>query len=536
MTRLLGWRPALRIAWREVRRARGRSALVLAMIAIPVLAVTAAAVLLATQRVDRVEGTDRTIGAADALLEPQTARWVEQMPDPSQCCGQTSAAVRAQPATLPDIERVLGRPVDAQPMAHGDATVITERGAVDAGVLLVDLTTPQARPLFTIVQGRPPAGVGEVVINRALADTGFAVGDELRLRDRDVALEVVGIGEHAANRSFPMLVGLPGSAPEDSAPTWLVSTAGGVSWPEVRALNEIGVQVTSRRVLTDPPADSEVPALAAVGPTADGSRDLLAIVALIVTMAVLEVVLLAGPAFAVGARRQSRTLALMAASGGTPAQARRTVLASGVVLGALASVLGAVAGIGLAAGLAPLLQRMSGSWFGPFEVPIPQVLAIAGFGLLSALLAAIVPAVIAARQDVVAVLAGRRGDRRPGARSPLVGLVLLGVGILGAGLGAKGDADSAALLIAGSSVLSVLGMILVVPVVVAVLSRLAGRFPLPCVTPRAMPLGTAPAPCPRWPRSPPRWPASSPSASPTRATRPRRGRRTPRWRPRASDS
>ena len=38
-----GWRPALRLAWRDAVRARGRSILVLVMIALPVLAVTAAA-------------------------------------------------------------------------------------------------------------------------------------------------------------------------------------------------------------------------------------------------------------------------------------------------------------------------------------------------------------------------------------------------------------------------------------------------------------------------------------------------------------
>ncbi len=56
-------------------------------------------------------------------------------------------------------------------------------------------------------------------------------------------------------------------------------------------------------------------------------------IALVVVMALLEVVLLAGPAFAVIARRMQRSLALMAATGATPPQARRVVLASGVVLG-----------------------------------------------------------------------------------------------------------------------------------------------------------------------------------------------------------
>ena len=70
--------------------------------------------------------------------------------------------------------------------------------------------------------------------------------------------------------------------------------------------------------------------------------------------------------------------------------------------------------------------------FGPFDVPWLHLVGIAGFGLLSALLAAVVPAWIASRQDVVAVLAGRRGDA-PGLRSPILGVVLLGVGIAGVG-------------------------------------------------------------------------------------------------------
>ena len=67
----------------------------------------------------------------------------------------------------------------------------------------------------------------------------------------------------------------------------------------------------------------------------------------------------------------------------------------------------------------PILQHYSGSWFGPFDVPWLHLVGIAAFGLLSAFLASAVPALIASRQDVVAVLAGRRGDRRPSLRSPL---------------------------------------------------------------------------------------------------------------------
>jgi putative ABC transport system permease protein len=147
-----------------------------------------------------------------------------------------------------------------------------------------------------------------------------------------------------------------------------------------------------------------------------------------------------------------------------------------VVLGLTAAALGSVLGIGLAFALMPVVQSFSGTWFGPFEVPWLQLLGIAAFGLVSALLAAVVPAQIASRQDVVAVLAGRRGDRPPSLRSPLVGLLLLGIGVAGAALGATRSGGET--LIAAAAIFAVLGMILLVPVVLGALSRLSGRLPL----------------------------------------------------------
>jgi putative ABC transport system permease protein len=188
-------------------------------------------------------------------------------------------------------------------------------------------------------------------------------------------------------------------------------------------------------------------------------------------------VLLAGPAFAVGARRQSRALALIAANGGNPAQARRVVLGSALVLGTTGAVAGTLLGVALARLLLPVLQGMQATYFGPFQLRWTHLAAIALFGLLSAVLAAVVPAWIASRQDVVAVLAGRRGDRAASRRSPFVGVVLLGLGVLGAVLGAR--RGSGEFLIAGAAVVSVFGMIFLVPVVVVAIARLGRGLPLP---------------------------------------------------------
>jgi putative ABC transport system permease protein len=98
-------------------------------------------------------------------------------------------------------------------------------------------------------------------------------------------------------------------------------------------------------ILHPPSADQLPPHLRDAYSTANAT--IYAVLALVGVMALIEVVLLAGPAFAVGARRQSRNLALISANGGTPTQSRRVILGSAVVIGAGAASAGVVLGIGL---------------------------------------------------------------------------------------------------------------------------------------------------------------------------------------------
>ncbi|HEU4337558.1 MAG TPA: ABC transporter permease [Nocardioides sp.] len=475
-----GWRPALRIARRDAMRHRGRSILVLVMVALPVLAVSAAAVVIKTSQLSGAEGVDRRMGAAAARVWTEGSGPVLQAPDPQQ--GYTTGGAEAheeetEPFDPAVLTGVLGPDTRLLPIRHGWGGVRLGERVVDLDVTEVDLGDPLAAGLFELTSGRLPRATGEVVANQALLDKGVALGDALDLGARTAT--VVGVGRHAQNRTVPSVVGPIGSAlGGDQGPRaeWLVGTDA-VTWQDVRALNALGAVVASRAVLTDPPDVGEVAEQLGYD---TGRDEMYAVAALIVVMALLEVVLLAGPAFAVGARRHARSLALMAASGGTPAQSRRVILASGVVLGAVASGAGLLLGVATGWALLPLVQRFDGSWFGPFEVPLGWLAAIALFGLASALLASVVPAWLASRQDVVAVLAGRRGDRKPRAATPVLGLVLLGAGIAGSSYGAvTSDSGNGAIWMAASAVVSVLGMILVVPVVVALVGRLAGRLPLP---------------------------------------------------------
>lgn len=473
---MTGWRPALLIAWRDALRHKGRSVLVLVMISLPVLAVSAAAVIIKTGEVSGIEGADRHLGAADARVLTEGRGRIVQAPDVSNNEWTFLGDVDYDnPVTEADVRAVLGDDARLLPITSGWSRARLGERVIDFSTTGVDLGDPLTQGLFDLETGHLPEAPGEVVVNGAMLDKGFALGDEL-----DVAgstLVIVGAGRDATDRTQPIVLGSVDDLADESTNRheWLVD-AGPVSWSTVLELNEIGGVVTSRAVLADPP---DVASMAEQMGYDTGQNEIFAIVALIIVMALIEVVLLAGPAFAVGARRHARTLALIAASGGTPAQSRRVILGSGVVLGLVASGIGLVLGILAGWALLPLVQRFQGEWFGPFELPWLYLAAIVAFGLVAALLASVVPAWIASRQDVVAVLAGRRGDRRPRASTPVVGLVLLGVGIAASAYGAvTSDSGSGALWIAGSAVVSVLGMILVVPVVVSAVARVSGRLPL----------------------------------------------------------
>ena len=318
------------------------------------------------------------------------------------------------------------------------------------------------------------------MVNQSVLDKGYRVGDALELTadGAPAAPTIVGVAESTTVRTYPTAAGPLGAFGVDvGGSTMWLADGDAVPWATVRELNGIGAIVASRAVIEDPPPSSEIPP--EVRQTSNDSTGL-AVLGLIAVMALIEVVLLAGPAFAVSARKQQRSLALMAATGGTPKQSRRVIVASALVLGLAGAAAGVAIGIGVGRLLQPLLQRRADTWFGPFEVPWLHLAGVAGFGMLSAFLAALVPAYLASRQDVVAVLAGRRGDAAPSLRSPLLGLLLLGAGIAGSAAGASGTAvlGTGEFLIALSAIPAVLGMILLVPVVLAGLARVSGRLPL----------------------------------------------------------
>ena len=476
-----GWRPALRIARRELSRARGRTLLALLLVMLPITAVVAGDTLLRTGEIDVVEGLPSTLGEAQARIDATPyAGAVRQSPDLRRSEGPAQPASQPQDSTLDEAALRQVLPAGSRLLAvREDPTprgVRTADGQVArAASVGADLRDRDARGPWQVLSGRAPDADDEVAVTPDLAAEGFPAGALLLLPDggertvtgivtfpRDVAGDQTVVG-------LPEAVGLTEREPV----RWYVSGPE-VGWDDVLELNAFGAYVLSRSVVLDPPPDELVPELQSY----DAVATTAAIIGLITVMAVLEVVLLAGPAFAVGARRQRRALALLAASGGEPRHVRRVVLAQGLLVGLLAAVLGVPLGLAVAAVARAPLTRFADADWGPYDVSVRDLLGFALLGVGTAVLAAVVPAVLAARQPVVASLHGRRPLPAPARRWTVAGLVLLVIGAAGCLAALQGVSSNAELGIAFAALPTVLGAVLLAPALLATLGRVAGRLPL----------------------------------------------------------
>jgi putative ABC transport system permease protein len=470
------WLTALRIARREARRAKGRSALVIAMIALPVLALSFAAASYDMFNLRPAERADRDMGAADARLQWDFTGPVEQ--DPRGNGWSSEGNPTTQPRTEQEILAALPAGSRVIPSLESYADFRTANGVGSIGTRGLDVRDPLTAGLVTLLDGRAPASGSEVAISPEAADRlGAGIGDTIQNADRTKSWAVTGLVEFP-DSLFASVVFLPSAMP--GRPTssgggagWLWDAPGPVGWDQVRQLNQRGMVIVSRQVLIDPPPAAET---SDTFQSSGVDAAAIGVGGLVAGLAILEIVLLAGPAFAVGARRRRRDLGLIAANGGTPAHLRRIVLGDGVVLGTLGAVAGLVIGVVAAFATRPLIEEyLVNQRAGGYRV-FPLALAgIAALAVGTGLLAALVPAFTAARGDVVAALTGRRGSVRSRKRWLVAGIALAAVGAAVTFFGAR-QTDINAVL--AGLILGELGLVLCTPALVGLIARLGRVLPL----------------------------------------------------------
>ncbi|MEU7063987.1 FtsX-like permease family protein [Streptomyces sp. NPDC046161] len=471
------------------------------MIALPIVGVSAVDLTWRSSELSVEQTLSRQIGAADAkLTDTSYDAGLYQNPtgDRYEPVGgyRDYDPSKAKPEDVP-VTAVLPPGAQVVQDSHGSAKVRTTHGLLVTELREVDTASPLVEGLFTLKRGRLPSAAGEVMATDTfLEESGFFVGSELTPRGAARSYRIVGAYELPSALDRTQVIAPPGTllGPLDRALTgaggqglsvddsFLVKVGGeGFTWNMVRAANAKGMLAVSRTVKLHPPADSEVPLYAQQ--RAENSGDdyngastkavELTVLATVVGLALLEVCLLAGPAFAVGARRSARQLGLVGANGGDRRHIRAIVLSGGLVLGAASAVVGTALGVALTLGLRPVLEEYLGLRWGGFEVRPLELLAVALVAVLTGLLAAVVPAVTASRQTVLASLTGRRGVRRANRILPLIGLVAVAAGAALALYGAVSDMGT--VVVAGGSALAELGVVALTPTLVGLFGR-AGRW------------------------------------------------------------
>ncbi len=420
------WRLAARLARREVRRHWVRSALVVLIIALPVLGAQGAAIAWQSFRslsgVDPFQGGDAALAGADDMIgfDPR----IGAAPAPPDVT-RTETGFRIA-------DWVQGRP---------------DRGVGPDDLVAVELVAhvapgeaPAVQPGsdLGLLRGALPATRREVVIGQATAEaTGLDVGDTLTALASRVDLEVTGVARRQGVDQAAAWVGPPVDG-DDWVPDTVVRLRASGSTLVVAELFSLHWYAPGTGLSSLPPPGLGSPPDGTL-PRVDRSHVEAAVVATAVTtMVVGFVAITCSSAFAIGARRQLRTLGTLAAAGASPGDLRRAVLLQGTILGAVGAALATVlVYVGRSVVVRTLLDGSS-RWGLTYDEPGREwvvarapgwVLGAAVLGVVAGTAAALVPAVTAGRIPVLSALAGRRPLRRHRARSPYLGATALAGGL-----------------------------------------------------------------------------------------------------------
>lgn len=403
----------------------------------------------------------------------------------------------AERLTEQDLATVAGLPGVAS--AYGAPTAGLRAGWADGeGELVAQASPPQLLRWYALQQGREPAAANEIVVEGKTArDAGLRIGSTVAATVRDengrpagtVTLTVVGIAPYSAlamagsRQVLATAADVRAWGGRDLAPQVTVAAQPGTDPDTVRAVLERAV----------PGARVTTTAAATADRAGESGIVLAAFLLMFTAVAMVVAVIVISNTFTIVLAQRTAQLALVRCLGGTRRQVYRSVLLEALAVGAVASAVGALAGVGVLAGGVAAVRGAFIEADGLRVVLSPVAVGVAVLvGIVVTLVAAWLPARRATR---IAPLAALRPDtveqaRRTSRVRIVLGLVVTGTGgalltLLAArttgapppGAQGRGGAGDPVLLLAGigCGLLVVLGVLLSGPVVVPAVARLLGR-------------------------------------------------------------
>lgn len=493
--KLVSMKALIRIARRDAWRAKGRSILIITMIALPIAAMTLGDITARTAQLSSYETLDRKLGEADVLLSSPTNMQNALTQNEYGVWGTISSPMRTdgprpteeniQPFTPPQNALPTGTPFVVN--SWSPITVKTNDGNARLRYHQLDYANPIVKGVLKPIKGNAPSNDNEVSISqRSIKELGVNIGDTLQLTNPERQVRITGVIEDPQELRGEFLVGKfnPQSANSGNAPTrdQFESTTSiyaklstPLTWTQIKEANAKGVVVESRHLAQNPPPRHEMPFYSLDNGSNGVDGPLIALVTLIGGMTALEICLLAGAAFAVGAKRQRRMLGLIGATGGSKQQIGGVVLMSGLVLGVVAAIVGLTLGVVASIALIPIIERLSNQRFGNYDLRILEVAAITSIAIVASLLSAYLPARAASRLRISDALAGRQAAGKSSRRFAMAGFA---IALMGGAIAALGAFQQGLTIVLAGSVVSELGLVIATPLLIGLVARSGSRLPL----------------------------------------------------------
>lgn len=357
--------------------------------------------------------------------------------------------------------------------AEGD--VLDSAGIPPQGFAWIDDT--ELSP-YTIVDGAPPQGADEIVLDEdTFADGGFAIGDQVRVLPlpADQQFTVVGVvGPNGDGDGFggqTVAFSLDGAAQAfgtTDVDQIFVQADDGISQTELAAsINDAlssnganGLQAITGDELVGEFEDT----IGQVTAIINAALQVFASIALVVGAFVIY------NTFSITVAQRSREIALLRAIGASTKQVSRSVIVESLIVGAGASLVGALAGVGLGWGLLQALGSLGSGFDIALTIPPATVAAGIAIGTVNTFFAAYSPARRGSR--IAPIEALRESAIEQPSRSiwrTLTGLVLLVTGVA-TSIAAVTGANLTALAVGLPA--TVLAMVLLGPVHIGPLSKL----------------------------------------------------------------
>jgi putative ABC transport system permease protein len=442
-------RAVVRWGWRLFRREWRQQLLVLGLLTVAVAA---------------------TIWGASAVTNAQLA-------DPNYPMFGTAAVS----VTLPGSDPHLAADIAAVTDRLGPADVIENQKIATGTTQSVQLRaeSPQGHytaPLLGLVSGAYPAGPGQVALTSQVASlynvhvggSWQAVGTTWR---------VTGIVQDPSNLADEFALVAPGQVTHPSKVTMLLGSAAAQ-----QALNNGGATVPGVRAAT------------LAGPNIQTSGPPQATPILIVeVLGLVFIGLVSVASFSVLAQRRLRALGMLSAIGATGRNLRLVMIVNGLVVGVAGAVAGAVLGLAAWFAYAPALQQSTGHVIDAANLPWWAIAIGVLLAITTSVLASRRPAKTMAAVPVVTALSGRPAPPKAVHRSAGPGVIVFAVGLaclassgglaaVGGGEGGEGGGRPGpghTLLLLGGLVATIVGIILLAPLAISVLTAGAGpRLPV----------------------------------------------------------